>query len=517
MFACTLPRPTIGSPHGSAARRAAAVAAYPAVFPRPASVVVDACVSRGQHFFFVSHAWQRPMVEMIHMLQRHFSVHQQKAWRRGADPLIAGQVYVWIDAFAFNKHTGKDLEQLKDVLGDAQETLLIVDPTGTSLTRAWCLYEAWQSCRIGKNRLLLLSYGVDFELIKQVFIDIDLNTAQTTRQADLKRMLADIGAERGTGGVRSATSQLKKAIVASVVRLAPWEGHASLTLGDAVALDKAALVCMLYGRFDEAKPLASRAWGLREELTGPEDEGTLGSRNLLSLVLTKTGRGEAEHFCRETLEIEERVLGEDHPGTLTMVHSLRYIQHCTGHLDDAEDLYRTALRGRNKVLGPDHPDTLATLTNLATLLYERGKLEEAEVIFALAMNAEERVLGPDHPQTITCINSLAAVLHKQGRSAVAEALVRRAVESAERVHGPDDPRTLLGKANLAGLLYSQGKTAEAEEHYTQVLELEVKLYGRRHRDTIADAHTLADILRSQGRTQEASAVLHRLHGGARKA
>eukprot|EP00955_Chlamydomonas_euryale_P056767 356543-Chlamydomonas_euryale.AAC.15 len=114
-----------------------------------------------------------------------------------------------------------------------------------------------------------------------------------------------------------------------------------------------------------------------------------------------------------TAQLEERVLGEEHPGTLTMVHSVAYMRHCTGDLAGAEALFRRALRGRNRALGPDHPDTLASLSNLATLLYESGKLREAEGIFERAMLTEERVLGPDHPQTLVSMNNLAAVLHKQ--------------------------------------------------------------------------------------------------------
>jgi len=39
---------------------------------------------------------------------------------------------------------------------------------------------------------------------------------------------------------------------------------------------------------------------------------------------------------------------------------------------------RRALEGREKVLGKEHPDTLTSVNNLAFVLQDQGKYEEAE-------------------------------------------------------------------------------------------------------------------------------------------
>lgn len=48
---------------------------------------------------------------------------------------------MWLDIFAVNQHPGdsqrNDLERLKEVVADAQQTLMVLDGQGMVLTRVW--------------------------------------------------------------------------------------------------------------------------------------------------------------------------------------------------------------------------------------------------------------------------------------------------------------------------------------------------------------------------------------------
>jgi len=91
--------------------------------------------------------------------------------------------------------------------------------------------------------------------------------------------------------------------------------------------------------------------------------------NNLGSLLQATGRlAEAEPLYRRALEGTERVLGPDHPNTLTFLENLGYLLEPTGRVAETEPLYRRALEGRERVLGPDHPDTLLSGTNLVFAL-----------------------------------------------------------------------------------------------------------------------------------------------------
>ena len=60
-----------------------------------------------------------------------------------------------------------------------------------------------------------------------------------------------------------------------------------------------------------------------------------------------------------------RVLGADHPQTLTSRNNLAYAYQSAGRLGEAIPLYEQVLADRTRVLGPDHPDTLTSRNNLA--------------------------------------------------------------------------------------------------------------------------------------------------------
>ena len=60
-----------------------------------------------------------------------------------------------------------------------------------------------------------------------------------------------------------------------------------------------------------------------------------------------------------------------------------------GDIAGAEELYRRALEGRERILGPEHPDTLTSVYNLARLREKQGDLVEAEVLFRRELQGYE--------------------------------------------------------------------------------------------------------------------------------
>ena len=65
----------------------------------------------------------------------------------------------------------------------------------------------------------------------------------------------------------------------------------------------------------------------------------------------------------------------------------------------ARDLFATLLPDVRRVLGPDHPDTLTGRANLAHWTGEAGDAGRARDLFATLLPDVRRVLGPDHPDT----------------------------------------------------------------------------------------------------------------------
>jgi tetratricopeptide (TPR) repeat protein len=87
-------------------------------------------------------------------------------------------------------------------------------------------------------------------------------------------------------------------------------------------------------------------------------------------------------------------------------------------------MHRQTLELRRKVLGREHPDTLTSMNNLARMLSEQGKYKEAETMHQQTLELARKVPGREHPLTLKSMNNLATVLSEQGKYEEAEIMHR---------------------------------------------------------------------------------------------
>ena len=82
-------------------------------------------------------------------------------------------------------------------------------------------------------------------------------------------------------------------------------------------------------------------------------------------------------------------------------HDLAYWTGEAGDPAAARDQFAALLPVRERVLGPEHPDTLTARANLARWTGQAGDPATARDLFAELLPVHERVSGPDasrHPQ-----------------------------------------------------------------------------------------------------------------------
>lgn len=132
---------------------------------------------------------------------------------------------------------------------------------------------------------------------------------------------------------------------------------------------------------------------------------------------------EAERLYRQNLDISERVLGREHPDTLTSMNNLALTLDYQGKHEEAEKINRQTLEISERVLGKEHPDTLTSMHNLASTLSDQGKDKEAEKLFRQTLELREKVLGREHPRTLDTLNGLVYFLRKQGKYDEAEEIL----------------------------------------------------------------------------------------------
>ena len=260
----------------------------------------------------------------------------------------------------------------------------------------------------------------------------------------------------------------------------------------------------------------------------------------------------AEPLYQQALQIFKKVLGPEHPLTVTTLNNLVFVYETMGDYAKAEPLLRQVLQIRQKVLGPEHPDTATSLNNLAELYQARGDYAKAEPLYQQALQIFKKVLGPDTlklPQSSTTWrfsmriwvltprpNRSCSKYSKSGKRcsgrntptlpwlsvtlrllyahigdlAKVEPLFQQALQIFKKVLGPEHPATVTSLNNLAELYDHMGDYAKAEPLLQQVLQIRQKVLGPEHPDTALSLNNLALLYYEMGDYAKAEPLLQQV-------
>jgi hypothetical protein len=58
---------------------------------------------------------------------------------------------------------------------------------------------------------------------------------------------------------------------------------------------------------------------------------------------------------------------------------------------------KEVLAKRKRILGEEHPDTISAMNNLANTLSDQGQLDEAATMKKEVLAKRKRILGEEHP------------------------------------------------------------------------------------------------------------------------
>ncbi|KAF2186641.1 kinesin light chain [Zopfia rhizophila CBS 207.26] len=222
------------------------------------------------------------------------------------------------------------------------------------------------------------------------------------------------------------------------------------------------------------------------------------------MALYSDGRyGESEELLVQVMETRKRVLGDEHPDTLTTMDKLASTILNQGRWKEAEELFLQVMETRKRMLEEEHEATLSIMNNVATTYWHQGRLKEAEQLHLHVKNVRLRVLGKENRSTLSSMGNLASTYRKQGRWNEAEELEVQVTDMRRSLFGANDPETLSGMSNQVMTYNEQGKYDKAAELCIQVVETRERELGEGHPDTISSVNNLATILYHQGRMEEA--------------
>jgi tetratricopeptide (TPR) repeat protein len=106
-----------------------------------------------------------------------------------------------------------------------------------------------------------------------------------------------------------------------------------------------------------------------------------------------------------------------------------------GDFAKAESALRETLALQEKQYGREHPAVADTLANLGALYLSSGKYSAAEALYKRAIAIEEKTLGPENSGIARLLSGLASVYEAEGNYGQAQALRKRA-DAIYRRAGP---------------------------------------------------------------------------------
>ncbi|WP_189757333.1 tetratricopeptide repeat protein [Streptomyces eurythermus] len=286
-----------------------------------------------------------------------------------------------------------------------------------------------------------------------------------------------------------------RTLLPHIVALAEHTPQDTDTTTTAEILDRTASFLNNQGQPNRAITYLQRALTDRVRVLGEDHPSTLTSRNNLANAYESAGDlGRAIALYEQTLTDSERVLGEDHPSTLTSRNNLAGAYESAGDLGRAIPLLEQTLTDRVRVLGEDHPSTLTSRNNLAYAYRSAGDLGRAIALYEQTLTDRVRVLGEDHPDTLFSRNSLANAYRSAGDLGRAIALYEQTLTDRVRVLGEDHPSTLTSRNSLANAYRSAGDLGRAIALYEQTLTDSERVLGEEHPITVTVRNNLTAAL-----------------------
>jgi tetratricopeptide (TPR) repeat protein len=196
------------------------------------------------------------------------------------------------------------------------------------------------------------------------------------------------------------------------------------------------------------------------------------------VYLAEKKYSQAESLLAQTVEIQRRTMGEEHPFTLIGMNNLAMVYKNEGKLTHAEPLLSRVLEVRKRTLGNEHPYTVSSMLNLGCLYRDEGKYDEGAILLGKVLDQWRRKLGYEHANTLYCMYQLARLYVDQGQDDHAEPLLTSFLEIRRRSPGARLEKTFVtvgsdtaaAFALLGRLLLRQRKYSEAEGALREALD-----------------------------------------------
>jgi serine/threonine protein kinase/Flp pilus assembly protein TadD len=261
------------------------------------------------------------------------------------------------------------------------------------------------------------------------------------------------------------------------------------------------------GQYSQAKDLYIRSLAILDQSSAPATDVAVVLDDLATVYTFEQQWALAKQTYERALDIDRRMLGDDHPRVAPRLENLAIVAQNMGELKQAETLYLDALRREERAYGDRHLETIIIKSNYGLLLQREGRLAEAEPLLRSVLDTRLSLLGSDHYMVGYARVSLAMLLHDKGDLPGAESEFRQALAVYDKsLPGNHQYRASL-LTHFARLLVDRGRIDEALAKSNEAIKIWAATLPASS-PPLAQAHAIhAYALEHAGKSSEAAEEL----------
>ncbi|GAX76927.1 hypothetical protein CEUSTIGMA_g4374.t1 [Chlamydomonas eustigma] len=394
--------------------------------------------------------------------------------------------------------------------------ILMLDRSGTVLTRTWALYELWQASLSGRpDKLVVLPTSWAWQDMMYPYVAMDFARSECRKEADRALLLREIQKFNDSS---APIEKMKDALITGAKRemfrseILVVGGSPMKVLHAATAY---ALMLYLDSRFTDAEDILMGVLPKMEKTRGFNRHVETELMFQLSFVARDKGTSSRTEAYLQSCLRDGRA--EDVGEELYYEAMLMYVRHLFEH----QEFTKAELLCQKMIDMADDDSRMPV--NLLQRFRARTRIQLASLSVAqrLAKDAQERIKEALNIgiQLETADGLIAASCYKilsecarlspveHGRE---EDLMRRSMSIHSRILGENHPETLDLKCYEAQVLAEEHKLAQAEALFQDVYRVRQQLLGSNHVSTIQALINIADLQRQQRKYKEAEASEDRL-------
>lgn len=253
------------------------------------------------------------------------------------------------------------------------------------------------------------------------------------------------------------------------------------------------------GDYPKALEYYEKSLEISEKILGEDHPSTSSSYNNIGLVYKKMEEyAKALEYFQKSLAICETILGTDHPEAATSNNNIGGVYESLGEYAKALGCHKRALTIREIVFGHDHPDTATSYNNIGSVYDNMGDYATALKYYSRALAIRIKVFGTDHPDTAMSYNNVGLVYDKMEDDAKALEHYGKALVYYEKVLGTDHPDTAILYNNIGSVYDDMEESLKALEYHEKALAIREKVLGADHPDTATSYNNIGGVYRSIG-------------------